>query len=31
MTEPKTDTLRVPGAELQYDVRSADSVPIRRW
>jgi pimeloyl-ACP methyl ester carboxylesterase len=25
MTEPKTDTLRVPGAVLYYDVRSADS------
>ena len=25
MTEPKTDTLRVPGAVLHYDVRSADS------
>jgi pimeloyl-ACP methyl ester carboxylesterase len=25
MTEPKTDTLPVPGAVLQYDVRSADS------
>ena len=25
MTEPKTDTLPVPGAMLYYDVRSADS------
>jgi pimeloyl-ACP methyl ester carboxylesterase len=25
MTEPKTDTLNVPGAVLHYDVRSADS------
>jgi pimeloyl-ACP methyl ester carboxylesterase len=25
MTEPKTDTLRVPGAVLYYDVRGADS------
>jgi pimeloyl-ACP methyl ester carboxylesterase len=25
MTEPKSDTLRVPGAVLYYDVRSADS------
>jgi pimeloyl-ACP methyl ester carboxylesterase len=25
MTEPKTDTLRVPGAVLHYDVRGADS------
>lgn len=25
MAEPKTDTLRVPGAVLHYDVRSADS------
>jgi pimeloyl-ACP methyl ester carboxylesterase len=25
MTEPKTDTLHVPGAVLSYDVRSADS------
>jgi pimeloyl-ACP methyl ester carboxylesterase len=25
MTEPKTDTLHVPGAVLHYDVRSADS------
>src|SRR5438105_3148266 len=25
MTEPKTDTLPVPGAVLHYDVRSADS------
>ena len=25
MTEPKTDTLQVPGAVLHYDIRSADS------
>jgi pimeloyl-ACP methyl ester carboxylesterase len=25
MTEPKTDTLHVPGAVLAYDIRSADS------
>jgi pimeloyl-ACP methyl ester carboxylesterase len=25
MTEPKTDTLHVPGATLSYDIRSADS------